>query len=228
MGKLIYIVEDEPDIAELIQINLLKEGFDVKICSNGLSFFQQLEKKKPDLILLDLMLPDMGGIQICERVRSEFKISEIPIVMVTAKGDEADIVRGLEAGADDYVTKPFSPKVLVARLNSIFKRVSRKAPNIPGLIEKGPITIHKGRFEVSVNGQSVVLTKSEFSILLLLASHPGWVYSRAQIVDAIRGDNYSVTERTIDFQMVGLRKKLQDAGEWIETVRGVGYRFRDS
>jgi len=226
-SKLIYVVEDEPDIAELLKLTLESEGAVVSHFIEGRDVLQQLQSKSPDMILLDLMLPDMSGFEICKRLRQDSRLAEVPVIMVTAKGEEVDIVKGLEMGADDYVTKPFSPKVLVSRINNIFKRSSRSKPNEEGLLVKGPITIHKGRFEVSVNQKPVKLTKSEFSILLLLASHPGWVYSRSQIVDAIRGDNYSVTERTVDFQMVGLRKKLAEAGKLIETVRGIGYKFQD-
>jgi len=225
--KLVYMVEDELDIAELLKLTLTREGYRVEHFADGRSFLDKIKTKVPDLVLLDLMLPDMGGLEICKTVRTELKLDKLPLVMVTAKGDEQDIVKGLEMGADDYVTKPFSPKVLVSRLKTILKRESRSAPNPEGLLVRGPINIHKGRFEVLVNGEKAKLTKSEFSILLLLASHPGWVYSRAQIVDAIRGDNYAVTERTVDFQMVGLRKKLGDAGKYIETVRGIGYKFLD-
>lgn len=225
--KLVYMVEDELDIAELLTLTLAREGYRVEHFADGRSFLDKIKTNVPDLVLLDLMLPDMGGLEICKTVRADLKLEKLPIVMVTAKGDEEDIVKGLEMGADDYITKPFSPKVLVSRLKTILKRDSRSTPNPEGLLVIGPISIHKGRFEVSVGDEKVKLTKSEFSILLLLASHPGWVYSRAQIVDAIRGDNYAVTERTVDFQMVGLRKKLGDAGKYIETVRGIGYKFLD-
>ncbi len=225
--KRIFIVEDEPDIAELLKLTLETEGAQVKHFIRGQEFLTAVSTEKPDMVLLDLMLPDMSGLDICKRVRQAESLKDTPIIMVTAKGEESDIIKGLDLGADDYVTKPFSPKVLVSRINTIFKRTSRSQPVEEGLLKVGPITIHKGRFEVFAFDQSVKLTKSEFAILLLLASHPGWVYSRAQIVDAIRGDNYSVTERTVDFQMVGLRKKLGAAGKMVETVRGIGYKFQD-
>ena len=224
----VYVVEDESDIAELIRYNLSQDGYKVTCFTSGETALNALKVDLPDIILLDLMLPGKNGLQICQTLKAEKRTQNIPIVMVTARGSEQDILMGLEAGADDYVTKPFSPKVLTARVGLILKRASKKVvvdPNEP--IEIHNIVIHVGRYEVTVGGEKVELRNSEFRILQFLAQRPGWVFTRSQIVDAIHGENYAVTDRSIDFQMVGLRKKLGSSGDVIETIRGVGYRFKE-
>ncbi len=225
--KLIYVIEDESDIAELIRYNLVSEGFDVQTFNTGENGLMAIQQKSPDLVLLDLMLPGVDGLEACRRIKSSKDHKSIPIIMVTAKGEEADIVRGLEYGADDYLSKPFSPKVLTARAKSVLRRVNMQNEVSDGLIEFDNFYLHPGRHELKINNQEVELTNSEFQILFFLAKRPGWVFTRAQIVDAIHGENYAVTDRSIDFQMVGLRKKLGTSGELIETVRGVGYRFKE-
>jgi two-component system alkaline phosphatase synthesis response regulator PhoP len=225
--KLVYVVEDESDIAELIRFNLQMEGFQVETYPSGELGYKAVELKKPDLLILDIMLPGMNGLDICRYLKSKSDTQKLPIILVSAKGEETDIVKGLELGADDYVTKPFSPKILSARVHAILRRSRAMEPEDKDLVMIGDLTINIGRFEASFKGEKIDLTQSEFRILHFLAQRPGWVFTRTQIVEAIRGENYVVTDRTIDFQMVGLRRKLGGAGGMIETVRGVGYRFTD-
>jgi two-component system, OmpR family, alkaline phosphatase synthesis response regulator PhoP len=224
----IFIIEDEQDISELMRFNLALEGYSVETFATGELGFRGLENRKPDLLILDIMLPGMSGLEICRRLKENPATKSVPVIMVTAKGEESDIVRGLELGADDYVTKPFSPKVLLARVDAVLRRVQKQSEKQADVVQVGGIEINVGRVEVAVDGSKVDLTQSEFRILQFLAQRPGWVYTRAQIVEVIRGENYAVTDRTIDFQMVGLRKKLGERGHLIETVRGVGYRFKDT
>jgi two-component system phosphate regulon response regulator PhoB len=227
MARKVLVVEDETDIAELERIHLEMAGFSVIVQHSGDSGLRAAQMQNPDLILLDIMLPGMSGLEVCQILRNDPKTNKIPIIMVSAKGAEEDIVKGLELGAEDYVTKPFSPKVLMARVLAVLRRASVKPPRDESEIVFGDITINAKRVEVHVKGEKIDLTQSEFKILQHLVCHPGWVFTRAQIVSAIHGDGYAVTDRTIDFQMVGLRKKLGICGDYIETVRGVGYRFKD-
>jgi two-component system, OmpR family, alkaline phosphatase synthesis response regulator PhoP len=224
----ILVIEDEEDILALVHYNLSKEGFKVSCAQSGEEGLKAARDLTPDLIVLDLMLPGMDGLEVCRVLKRESATSRIPLVMLTARGEEIDIVNGLELGADDYVTKPFSPKVLLSRLKAVLRRGERSdAPDEGEAIQIGGLTIHPGRNEVMVEGEPVELTFTEFRVLHLLASRPGWVFTRYQIVNAVRGDDYSVTDRAVDVQIVGLRKKLGNAGKFIETVRGVGYRFKD-
>ena len=231
MGKEhILVIEDEEDILALLHYNLIKEGFNVTCAQTGEDGLNAARAVHPDLIVLDLMLPGIDGLEVCRALKSDKATAAIPIVMLTAKGEEHDIVIGLELGADDYVTKPFSPRVLSSRLKAVLRRRERdndSATDEGESLHIGPISIHPGRNEVLVNGQKVDLTFTEFRVLYLLARRPGWVFTRYQIVNAVRGDDYSVTDRAVDVQIVGLRKKLGPAGKIIETVRGVGYRFKD-
>lgn len=226
-AKTIFVIEDEQDIAELIRVNLKLMGHNVEVFHSGEMGYNKLAELKPDLMLLDIMLPGMNGLEICKRVKSSSETENIPVIMVSAKGEENDIVKGLELGADDYITKPFSTAVLSARVEAVLRRGRPKTVTNDSVIQVSGIEIDVGRVEVKMGGQRVDLTQSEFKILHFLAQRPGWVYTRGQIVEAIRGENYAVTDRTIDFQMVGLRKKLGEKGELIETVRGVGYRFKE-
>jgi len=220
----ILIIEDEPDIQELLSFNLDNNGYKVYTASNGEKGLEVARKEHPDLILLDLMLPGIHGLDVCRIIKSDQDTSDISIIMLTALGQEEDIIKGLETGAEDYVTKPFSLQVLEARIKTVLRRV-------PGNVENTKtITIHDIQIkprtrEVKINGDIPELTFTEFQILHLLASHPGWVFTRYQIIDKIRGDNYPVTDRSVDFQIVGLRKKMGEKGKLIQTVRGVGYRF---
>lgn len=225
--KRILLIEDDEDIQELVSFHLGKEGYSVHTVASGEAAMEAAKKSTPDLILLDLMLPGIDGLQVCRNFRSEQKTRHIPIVMLTAKGEETDIVTGLEVGADDYITKPFSPKVLVARIRNILRRKSRDVVDDSSPIQVHDLVIHPGRHEVLLKGKRIDLTFTEFRVLQFLARRPGWVYTRQQIVDAVRGEDYAVTDRSVDVQIVGLRRKLGPAGEYIETVRGVGYRFRE-
>ena len=225
----ILVVEDEEDILALVHYNLAKAGYTVTPVTSGEEGLKAVVGKHPDLILLDLMLPGIDGLEFCRRMKKDADTASIPIVMVTARGEESDVVAGLEMGADDYVVKPFSTKVLLARVKNVLRRRERDSgvsQNDDSISIHG-IVIHPGRNEVLVDGRPVELTFTEFRVLNFLASRPGWVFTRYQIVNAVRGDDYAVTDRAVDVQIVGLRKKLGRHGEYIETVRGVGYRFKD-
>lgn len=230
MGKKrILIIEDEEDIRELIRYTLDREGFGVSEAGTGEEGLRSAADRNPDLVLLDLMLPGKDGLSVCRELKGDEATRNIPVIMVTARGEESDIVAGLELGAEDYVVKPFSPKVLAARIRSVLRRREAAASASPAdVLSFGSLTIHPGRHEVLVQGRPIELTASEFGILHFLARRPGWVFTRHQIVDAVHGSDYPVTERSVDVQIVGLRKKLKKAGERVETVRGVGYRFQDS
>ena len=223
----ILVVDDEEDIIELVRFNLSREGFMVISSSTGEKALELVQKEVPDLIVLDLMLPGIDGLDVARMIKSGNTTKNIPILMLTAKDEEADVVTGLELGADDYVTKPFSPRVLVARIRAVLRRRIKEAQDDKSIIRIHDLIIHPGRYEVLVDDKPVQLTFTEFGILNFLVRRPGWVFTRSQIVDAVRGDDYYVTDRSVDVQIVGLRKKLGPAGKYIETVRGVGYRFRE-
>ena len=222
----ILIIEDEPDILELIEYNLTQSGYSIIVSNNGEKGIEVARKRLPDLILLDLMLPGIHGIDVCRILKSDKDTSDLSIIMLTALGQEEDIVKGLETGADDYVTKPFSFPVLEARIKSVLRRVKNEKNDNSNVSNSG-IVISSRKREVQIDGVKIEdLTFTEFQILHLLASHPGWVFTRYQIIDKIRGDNYPVTDRSVDFQIVGLRKKMGEKGKLINTIRGVGYRFQ--
>jgi two-component system alkaline phosphatase synthesis response regulator PhoP len=223
----ILAVDDEEDILELLRFNLTKEGFAVVCAASGEDALKFARAEKPDLILLDLLLPGIDGLEVAGRLKNDPSTKEIPVIMVTAKGEEADIVTGLEVGAEDYITKPFSRKVLIARVRAVLRRKAGGPADDEEVVSVHDLTIHPGRREVLVKGKPVVLTFTEFGILNFLARRPGWVFTRSQIVDAVKGDEYFVTDRAVDVQIVGLRKKLGNAARVIETVRGVGYRFKE-
>lgn len=224
----ILVVEDEEDIQRLVSFNLLKAGFHVICADDGRMGLVKLAQEKIDLVVLDRMMPQMDGIEMCRQMREDPAHKNCPVLMLTAKGEDEDVIEGLGAGADDYLTKPFSPKVLVARINALLRRLS--SPGRPGLLVFSEFDLHISphNYDVRCGGAKISLTKSEFHILLLLATKPGWVFSRQQIIDDIRGFDYALTDRAIDVQVSGLRKKLGDAAGCIETVRGVGYRFADA
>ncbi|MDY6792778.1 MAG: response regulator transcription factor [Thermodesulfobacteriota bacterium] len=226
-GDKILIVDDEKDILELIGYNLEKEGYKIIKALSGETALRSSRSENPDLILLDLMLPGIDGLDVLKKLKKDAKTMHIPTILLTAKGEEADIVAGLELGADDYITKPFSPRVLLARIRAALRRQKEETVDLQSVIHIHDLEIHPGRRSVSVKGSPVELTFTEFQILFLLARRPGWVFTRSQIVDGIRGDDYPVTDRSVDVQIVGLRKKLGPLGKYIETVRGVGYRFKD-
>lgn len=225
--KKILVVEDDEDIMELISFNLKKEGYSVVKALTGEEALKQVQSASPDIVLLDVMLPEIDGLEVCRNLKSDSKTKNIPVIMVTAKGEESDVVAGLELGAEDYVVKPFRPKELVARVRAVLRRKSQSQDPVPETIKLDELQIDVKRREVLVKGKPVELTYTEFQILYFLAQKPGWVFSRYQIVDAVRGSDYPVTDRSVDVQVVGLRKKLGKAGDRIETVRGVGYRFKD-
>jgi len=233
MKRFVLIVEDEEDIRELVSYHLLKEGYQVASVASGEEALTVAENQVPDLILLDVMLPGINGLTVCQRLRSSPKTADVAIMMLTAKSEEADIIRGLNLGATDYVTKPFSPKVLLARVRAVLRRqlavatAEDESGECDEIIEKHGMVIHPGRHEVRIDGIPVTLSSTEFRVLYFLASRPGWVFSRQQILDGVHGDNYAITDRAVDVQIVGLRKKLGEAGKYIETVRGVGYRFKE-
>lgn len=223
----ILIVEDEEDVQELVRYNLEKNGYRTESAMTGREGVQKAQSGHPDLILLDLMLPELDGLEVCKLVKKDAKTASIPVIMLTAKGTEADIVAGLEMGADDYITKPFSPRVLMARVKAVLRRKEMVADNDKVILRIHDLEIDPGRHRLLVKGKPVSLTTTEFSLLKFLASRPGWVFTRYQIVDAVHGNDYPVTDRSVDVQIVGLRKKLGKAGQYIETVRGVGYRFQE-
>jgi len=227
MNDHILVIEDEEDILELITYNLLREGCRVHGVATGEAGLAYAMAHKPDLILLDLMLPGMDGFEVCRRLKTGPATRAIPILMVTARGEEADIVTGLELGADDYLTKPFSPRVLIARIRAVLRRGAKDETPAEAVIKRGELTIDPGRHQVLVAGKPITLTSTEFRLLQFLAARPGWVFTRDQIVNGIHEMNFAVTARSIDVQIVGLRKKLGDKDAYIETVRGVGYRFRE-
>ena len=225
----ILLVEDEHDIRELLKFHLERENLAVEAYEKGEDALAALKTRGVSLVLLDLMLPGIDGLEVCRRLKAQPETREIPIIMLTAKDSEADIVAGLEMGAADYVCKPFSPRVLMARIRAVLRRPATDVltDTAGPAITIGALTIDPARHKVEIKGKEVPLTFTEFRILRLLAESPGRAFSRAQIVDHVRGESYSVTERIVDVQMVSLRKKLGNLGDWIETVRGVGYRFRE-
>ncbi len=224
----IVVIEDEPDILEVIQYNLSREGFDVEGARDGESGLRQVRKGDPDLVLLDLMLPGVDGVELCRKLKEDELTRSIPIIMVTAKGEESDIVLGLGLGADDYITKPFSPKELVARVKAVLRRGQLREQQAQNArIVRDEVTIDRERHEVRVNDKPVTFTATELRLLHFLASHPGRVFTRDHLLSRVIGENAIVTDRNIDVHVRSVRKKLGDQRELIETVRGVGYRFRD-
>jgi two-component system phosphate regulon response regulator PhoB len=222
----ILVVDDEEDLLELVNYNLSREGFRVECVATGEAALAAARKNLPDLIVLDLLLPSVDGLEICRRLKADEKTKHIPIIMLTAKSEESDMVTGLELGADDYMTKPFSPRVLLARVRAILRRKAKQASEDVA-IQIRELVIHPGRHEVLIGGKPIELTYTEFRLLHFLARKPGWAFTRSQIVDAVKGEDYPVTERSVDVQVAGLRKKLGALGRSIETVRGVGYRFKE-
>jgi two-component system phosphate regulon response regulator PhoB len=220
----ILVVEDEEDISELIRYNLVGAGFAAVVAGTGEQALRLVGNERFDLILLDLMLPGIGGIEVARILKTDPKTQRLPVVMLTARSEEFDVVSGLEL-SDDYITKPFSPKILIARIRSVLRRYGESVRK--DVIHRGDISIDQGKRKVEASGVPVELSYSEFQILTILSRRPGWVFTRSQIVDAVRGDSYAVTERSVDVQIAGLRKKLGPCGHYIETVRSVGYRFME-
>ncbi len=222
----VLVVDDEADIRELIEYNLLKEGYRVELASTGEEALQKALALKPDLIVLDLMLPGIDGLDVCRSLAGQ----DIPILMVTAKNDDSDIIIGLEMGADDYITKPFSPRVLTARIRAVLRRRKklRSSEQKDTIVSLHGIEIDTKRHSASSDGELLDLSATEFSILLFLLGNPGWVFSRGQIIEAVKGSDYPVTERSVDVQILAIRRKLKDKGSIIETVRGIGYRMLEA
>jgi two-component system alkaline phosphatase synthesis response regulator PhoP len=223
----ILIVDDEPDILELIRYNLAQNGYGVTGVLSGEEAMVQIRAQLPDLVILDLMLPGVDGLEVCRAMKHDSRTAAIPILMLSARSEEADVVAGLELGADDYLTKPFSPRVLLARVRAVLRRQQVVATDENTELIRGDLSIRPGRHEVLVTGRPVQLTLTEFRILHLLAQRPGWVFTRSQIIDATQGDEASVTARSVDVHIVSLRRKLGPSGDVIETIRGIGYRFKE-
>ncbi len=224
----ILVVEDEAEILELLTYNLEKEGYSVIPASTGEEGLRLSRKVQPDLVLLDLMLPGIDGLEVCKALNVDAATRNVPVIMLTARSEEADIVTGLELGADDYITKPFSRRVLLARVKAVLRRGAEDVQiDVDAPVRIHELVINPRRHEVLVADEAIALTLTEFRVLHFLANRPGWVFTRSQIVEAVRGDDYPVTDRSVDVQVVGLRKKLGNAGKYVETVRGVGYKFTE-
>ena len=224
----ILVVEDEPDILEVIEYNLAREGFRVLTAREGDDGLKKARQELPDALVLDLMLPGVDGLEVCRRLRGDDVTRNLPIVMVTAKGEEADVVVGLGIGADDYVVKPFSPRELVARLRAVLRRVqTQQHKSDSERLEFDGLVIDRARHEVLVRGDSITFTPTELRLLHFLASHPGRVFTRDQLLARAIGEHAVVLDRNIDVHVRSIRRKLADERERVETVRGVGYRFRD-
>ncbi len=222
----ILVVDDEEDIQELVKLSLLREGYEVLTVGTGDQALTVARSRQPALIILDLLLPGLQGLDVCKILKADPKTHAIPIIILSAKSEESDIVAGLELGADDYITKPFSSKVLVARVRRAFRK-GREQNLDRSVVRVHNLTIDPSRCEALLDDRPLSLTLSEFNILYILARHPGIVFSRYQIVDSLHGGDYIVTDRAIDVQITYLRKKLGPYRDYIETIRGVGYRFRD-
>lgn len=227
MSDKILVIEDEEDIRELIRYNLAREGFEVIAAATGEEALVAARARRPDLVLLDLMLPGIQGLEVCRRLRAGSDTAGVPIIMVTAKGEEADIVAGLEMGADDFVTKPFSPRELVARVRSVLRRGPIKPGDDPEMVTVGPVEIDASRHEVRLDGEPLTLTLAEFRLLRALVTSPGRVFTRARLVRELTGGDYHIVERNADVHVRSLRKKLGPAGSMVVTVRGVGYKFQE-
>lgn len=224
----ILVVDDEQDILELIRYNLSREGYQLDTVLSGEEALKIARDRHPDLIILDLMLPGIDGLDVCRLLKGETRTTGIPIIMLTAKGEDSDVVTGLELGAEDYMTKPFSPKVLIARVRNILRRKTRSAEEKEvKMVVIENMKIDPSKHKVTIGKEDVDLTATEFALLMFLAKRPGWVFTRSQIINGVKGDDYPVTDRSVDVQILNLRKKLGTMGEYIETVRGVGYRFKE-
>jgi two-component system phosphate regulon response regulator PhoB/two-component system alkaline phosphatase synthesis response regulator PhoP len=226
LKKLIVIIDDEPDIVELVALHLKKTGFDVKGFLNAEDFFDFIGKNIPDLILLDLMLPDADGFEVCKYLRRKDEFATTPIIMLTAKGEETDKVLGLELGADDYSTKPFSPKELAARVKAVLRRQD-KEEILKKIAIRDLLTIYPEKHEAYSEGKRIDLTSTEFKILTLLAGKKGWVFTRDQILDYLWGQEKAVLDRTVDVHIKHLREKLGKASRLIKNIRGVGYKLEE-
>lgn len=226
----VLMIEDDPDIQELLRYTLEKEGFIFDVASSAEEGLLKLRRDHFDVLVLDIMLPGISGIDALRRIKAEPSLAELPIIMASARGEDADVVLGLELGADDYVTKPWSPRVLCARIRRLLRKghEGRIAESLGGEAMAGPFRIIPERHEAWCHQQRLELSATEYALMELFVRNPGIVFSRSRVISAVRGEDYAVTDRAVDVQILGLRKKLGDAGDWIETVRGVGYRLRDA
>jgi len=227
-GKKILLIEDEQDIVELVTYNLHREGFEVVSSRSGEDGLKKAQTMKPDLVLLDIMLPGVNGLDICRTLKGENTTDQIPIIMLTARNEDIDVVTGLEVGADDYVTKPFSPRILIARIRAMLRRSENGNKKETPLITFGDMAIDRGRHTVTIKNKPIQLTLTEFQLLLVLIKRRGWVFDRSQLIDELRDGHHVITDRAIDVQVANLRKKLGEYGRYIETVRGIGYRMQET
>ena len=224
----VLLVEDEEDIREMVHFNLFKERYKVLLASDGQAALDIATNENPDLIVLDVMIPKVDGFEVCRTLKKDIETKKIPIIMLTAKGEEEDVIKGLEVGADDYITKPFSPKVLLARIKAVLRRTKTVLKGSKSVFTINDLKIDHLKRKTFIKDKEINLTYTEFQILHLLAQKSGWVFTRGQIVDSIRGENHAITDRSVDVQIVNLRKKMGEQGNMIETVRGVGYRFKEN
>lgn len=231
MGKaIVLVVEDDPEIRELLLVSFEREGWTILEAADGESGLRLFAERRPDCVVLDIMLPGLDGLEVLRRIKVDPAAGRIPVIMTTARGEDSDVISGLELGADDYVVKPFSPKVLVARIRAALRRAAdaeSAAARGDTRLVAGPLSLDAERHECFRDGERVDLSATEFAILALLMGSPGRVFSRAGIIEAVKGHDYPVTDRSVDVQVLQLRKKLGPASDWIETVRGVGYRCKD-
>ena len=225
MAQKILIIEDEIDIRELLTYNLELEGFDVVGAANGEEAYRALRSEPIQLVVLDLMLPDISGLEICRYIRRDSALSRLPVIMLTAKGEEVDRIVGFELGADDYVTKPFNIREMILRVRAVLAR-PKMTPVAGKALKRGALTIDPEQYEATVDGRQLSLTATEFRLLHHLAAHPGHAWNRDKLLDVIWGEDKFVTPRTVDTYIRRLREKLGPAGEMIQTLRGVGYRFQ--
>jgi DNA-binding response OmpR family regulator len=225
-SKLIAVIDDEPDILELVSENLKKSGFKVKEFPDAGSFLKYLKDEVPNLVLLDLMLPDADGYEVCKYMKKEDKYSSIPVIMLTARGDETDKIIGLELGADDYITKPFSPRELIARIKAVLRR-DEKVVETQRIKIGDNLEIDLQKYDTIVDNEKIELTSTEFRILKLLSERKGWVYARDQILDYLGVQEKGVLDRTVDVHIKNLREKLGTAGKYIKNVRGIGYKLEE-
>ncbi len=224
----VLLIEDDPDIRELVQYNLEREGYSVLLARDGEIGLREATNRSPDAILLDIMMPGMDGLEVCRRLRADRRTVATPIIMLTARSEETDVVLGLELGADDYIPKPFSPRELLARVRAVLRRARQSDQNeSPSRIERGPICLDSERHEVTIDGQHESFTRAEFRLLWALMSRPGRVFPRAELVDLLTDGEGYILERNIDVHVSAIRRKLGDHANWISTVRGVGYKCRD-
>jgi len=229
MNARILVVEDEPDIQELIRYHLDQAGYHVETASDGNAALHAMRRRRPSLVVLDLMLPDRSGTELCREIRSDPDLKELPIIMVTARSDEVDRLLGFELGADDYLSKPFSPRELTLRVRAVLRRANAapESADVPEVLQHGELTLDTARHRCEVGSRTVDLTAKEFQLLRMLMSRPGRVMSRERLLDEVWGPDVTVTLRTIDTHMKRLREKLGESGKTIHTIRGVGYRFAE-